>query len=61
VTRGENVPDVSAVARTMVVEAETIGVCVAGPSQRMRPKIAAIGQALAQAAASRGDELRRRA
>jgi IclR family transcriptional regulator, acetate operon repressor len=57
VTRGENVPDVSAVARTMVVESETLGLCVAGPSHRMKPKIAAIGQTLADAAAavSRGD------
>jgi DNA-binding IclR family transcriptional regulator len=48
VTRGENVPDATAVARTMFVEAEPVGICVAGPTHRMEPKITAIGAALAQ-------------
>lgn len=54
-TRGENVPDVTAVARTMVIESETLGVCVAGPTHRMRPKIVALGQALAEATDAIGD------
>ena len=45
VTRGENVPDVTAVARTMAVETDMVGVCVAGPTHRMKPKVRAIGRA----------------
>ena len=52
VTRGENVPDVTAVARTVPVEAEMVGICVAGPTHRMKPKLAAVGHALAEAAAA---------
>lgn len=46
VTSGENVPDVWAVARTFAVEGERLGVCVAGPAQRVEPRVAAIGRAL---------------
>lgn len=49
VTRGENVADVTAAARTVVVEGETLGLCVAGPTHRMRPKLTAVGRALAEA------------
>ena len=52
VTRGENVPDVTAVARTLEIDSETLGICVAGPTHRMRPKIAVVGQALAETTAT---------
>jgi len=54
VTRGENVPDVSAVARTVVVESETLGVCVAGPTHRMKPRVAELGEVLVEAVTSPG-------
>jgi len=40
VTRGENVADVWAVARTVRVAGETIGIAIAGPSHRMKEKMA---------------------
>jgi DNA-binding IclR family transcriptional regulator len=35
VTRGENVPDVTAMAVPLAINAETYGLAVAGPSHRM--------------------------
>lgn len=46
VTRGENVPDVLAVARTCKMGSETIGIAVAGPIHRMEEKVNRIGEAL---------------
>ena len=39
VTRGENVPDVSAVSAFLNVNSETLAVAVAGPSHRMDNKV----------------------
>lgn len=34
-TRGENAPEVSAIAQTFTLDGESLGACVAGPSQRI--------------------------
>jgi DNA-binding IclR family transcriptional regulator len=40
VTRGENVSDVMAVAASLVLDRETLGIAIAGPLQRMEPALA---------------------
>lgn len=52
VTRGENVPDVMAVARAFTMESETLGIAVAGPLNRMEAKASSIGEALIDATAT---------
>jgi DNA-binding IclR family transcriptional regulator len=46
VTRGENVPDVWALAATLPINGETLGVTVAGPRHRMEPAMAETAQLL---------------
>jgi DNA-binding IclR family transcriptional regulator len=46
VTRGENVPDVWALAATLPLNGETLGVTVAGPRHRMEPAMAETAQLL---------------
>lgn len=46
VTNGENVADVTAVARTYRIDAELLGICVAGPTSRMEMAVDNVGQAL---------------
>jgi DNA-binding IclR family transcriptional regulator len=46
VTRGENVPDVWALAATLPVNGETLGVTVAGPRHRMEPAMQETAQLL---------------
>lgn len=48
VTRSENAPDVSAAARTFLIDTESIGVAIAGPSHRMDSVVDAIGQLLVE-------------
>jgi DNA-binding IclR family transcriptional regulator len=68
VTRGENVPDVWAIATTLVIDGETLAVAVAGPRHRMEPALEdfagdllAACSDLARQAGSLGDEAVRRA
>jgi len=49
VTRGENIPDVMAIARAFEMEGELLAIAVAGPIHRLEPKISNIGQALINA------------
>jgi DNA-binding IclR family transcriptional regulator len=49
VTRGENIPDVMAIARTCSVDGEQLAIAVAGPMHRLEPKLARIGEALIEA------------
>ena len=49
VTRGENMPDVMAIARTCALDGEMLAVAVAGPIHRMEPKAGQIGEALINA------------
>jgi IclR family transcriptional regulator, acetate operon repressor len=49
VTRGENVPDVMAIARTCTLDGEQLAIAVAGPMHRLEPKLGSIGDALIQA------------
>ena len=44
VTRGENVPDVMAIARAFKMEGETLGIAIAGPIIRLRQKSAILGK-----------------
>ena len=46
VTRGENVPDVWAVATTLSLEGQTLGVAVAGPRHRMQQQLIECAQQL---------------
>jgi DNA-binding IclR family transcriptional regulator len=54
VTRGENIPDVMAIARAFEMEGEHLAIAVAGPIHRLEPKISNIGQALISATAAIG-------
>lgn len=45
-TRGENVPDVWAVAATVAIGSEVLGIAIAGPQHRMKPNLAAHVQSL---------------
>jgi DNA-binding IclR family transcriptional regulator len=46
VTRGENVPDVWALAATLPINGETLGITVAGPRHRMEPNMNETAQLL---------------
>jgi DNA-binding IclR family transcriptional regulator len=52
VTRGENIPDVMAIARTCEMDGEMLAIAIAGPIHRLEPKISNIGQALINATAA---------
>jgi DNA-binding IclR family transcriptional regulator len=52
VTRGENIPDVMAIARTCEIDGEMLAIAVAGPMHRLEPKIGAVGEALTNATAA---------
>jgi DNA-binding IclR family transcriptional regulator len=52
VTRGENIPDVMAIARTFLMDGELLAVAVAGPIHRLEPKLGSIGETLIQTASS---------
>ena len=54
VTRGENIPDVMAIARAFEMEGEHLAIAVAGPIHRLEPKISNIGQVLISATAAVG-------
>jgi DNA-binding IclR family transcriptional regulator len=51
ITRGENVPDVMAIARVFTMETETLGIAIAGPINRMEAQASSIGEALIHATA----------
>jgi DNA-binding IclR family transcriptional regulator len=55
ITRGENVPDVMAIARVFPMSNEMFALAVAGPMQRMEAKVSAISEALIEATASASD------
>jgi DNA-binding IclR family transcriptional regulator len=55
-TRGENVPDVTAVAVLLSINSELYGLAVAGPSHRMDARFGAVAQALLDARRSLIDE-----
>jgi IclR family transcriptional regulator, acetate operon repressor len=52
VTRGENIPDVMAIARTCEMDGEMLAIAVAGPIHRLEPKVGTIGEALINATAA---------
>ena len=52
VTRGENIPDVMAIARTCVMDGELLAVAVAGPMHRLEPRLGSIGEVLIATASS---------
>ncbi len=52
VTRGENIPDVMAIARTCVMDGELLAIAVAGPMHRLEPKLASVGETLIRATAA---------
>jgi DNA-binding IclR family transcriptional regulator len=52
VTRGENIPDVMAIARTCMIDGELLAIAVAGPMHRLEPKLGSIGETLIQTASS---------
>jgi IclR family transcriptional regulator, acetate operon repressor len=54
VTRGENIPDVMAIARAFEMDGELLALAVAGPIHRLEPKISSIGQALISATSTAG-------
>jgi IclR family acetate operon transcriptional repressor len=61
VTRGENIPDVMAIARTCAMDGELLAIAVAGPMHRLEPRLGSIGEALiatASSIASRGQDMR---
>jgi DNA-binding IclR family transcriptional regulator len=49
VTRGENIPDVMAIARTCPLDGEQLAIAVAGPMHRLEQKLSHIGEELIQA------------
>jgi IclR family transcriptional regulator, acetate operon repressor len=55
VTRGENIPDVMAIARTCVMDGELLAIAVAGPMHRLEPKLGSIGEALIRTNAAIAD------
>jgi DNA-binding IclR family transcriptional regulator len=52
VTRGENIPDVMAIARTCTMDGELLAIAVAGPMHRLEPRLGSIGEALIATASS---------
>lgn len=55
VTRGENIPDVMAIARTCVMDGELLAIAVAGPMHRLEPNLGSVGKALIQGTATIAD------
>jgi DNA-binding IclR family transcriptional regulator len=55
VTRGENIPDVMAIARTCVMDGEQLAIAVAGPMNRLEPKLGSVGEALIRATTAVAD------
>lgn len=55
VTRGENIPDVMAIARTCLMDGELLAIAVAGPMHRLEPKVGSIGEALIQTTSAIAD------
>jgi DNA-binding IclR family transcriptional regulator len=55
VTRGENIPDVMAIARTCMMDGELLAIGVAGPIHRLEPKLGSIGEALIQTTSAIAD------
>jgi len=55
VSRGENIPDVMAIARTCVMDGELLAIAVAGPIHRLEPKLGSVGEALIQATSAIAD------
>jgi DNA-binding IclR family transcriptional regulator len=56
-TRGENVADVTAVAKSLVVEGTTLGIAIAGPSYRMDQAIGRHSASLLKICARIGEKL----
>jgi IclR family transcriptional regulator, acetate operon repressor len=55
VTRGENIPDVMAIARTCFMDGELLAIVVAGPIHRLEPKLSSVGEALIQTTSAIAD------
>jgi DNA-binding IclR family transcriptional regulator len=55
VTRGENIPDVMAIARTCVMDGELLAIAIAGPMHRLEPNLGRVGETLIRATSAIAD------